>query len=200
MGAVVAIKSSDRIYIAADRMKKRLEFYWRTNAEFNFKIHKLKNGVTVGAIGPLAEVQKLYLNESWFNPPKDTPFDKKFIVTSIIPRYIDYLKEFNLLEDSDDDDTDYPHTSSSFIIAKDKDMFLIDSNFGVFIMNDIAIISDENQDSALEALALLLDKTDPEKFLVEIFAKAAANLGNMVPEIVLTDTVNTEFRFLGGTK
>ena len=113
--------------------------------------------------------------------------------------YVEYLEEFNLLEKRDDD-SDYPHTNSSFIIVKDKDMFLIDSNFGVFIMNDIAIISNEDEAYVLETLALLLDKTDPEKFLVEIFARATTTLGNMVPEIVLTDTVNTEFRFLGGSK
>ena len=200
MGAVVAIKSNDRVYIATDKMKQRLDYYWRTNAEFNFKIHKLKNGIIVGAVGPLVQAQRLFLNESWFNPPKGVPFDKRFIVTSIIPKYIEYLDEFNLLEKRDKDESDYPHIEGSFIIVNGTDIFVIDSKFSVYIMKDTAIITTDGQNYVFESLAHVLDKSDPEKFLTDIFKRAANALGDMLPEIVLTDTVNTEFRFLGGTK
>ena len=181
-------------------MKQRLEFYWRTKAEFNFKIHKLKNGIIIGAEGPLVQVQRLFLNESWFTPPKGVPFDKRFIATSIIPKYIEYLDEFKTLGERENDESDYPHIESSFIIVNGSDIFLIDSKFGVYIMKDTAIITSDGQRYVFEALELLLDKSDPEKFLVDIFAKAADTLGDMLSEIVLVDTVNTEFRFLGGSK
>ena len=200
MGAVVAIKSNDRVYIATDKMKKRLDLYWRTKAEFNFKIHKLKNGIIIGAVGPLVQAQRLFLNESWFTTPKGVPFDKRFIATSIIPKYIEYLEEFNILESRDDDESDYPHIEGSFIIVNGSDIFLIDSKFGVYIMKDTAIITTDGQGYVFETLERVLDKSDPEKFLVDIFAKAANVLGDMLPEIVLVDTVNTEFRFLGGSK
>ena len=200
MGAVVAIKSNDRVYIATDRMKQRLDFYWRTKSEFNFKIHKLKNGIIVGAVGPLVQAQRLFLNESWFNPPKGVPFDKRFIATSIIPKYVDFLEEFNVLEKGDGDEADYPHIEGSFIIVNGTDVFVIDSKLGVYIMKDVAIIATDGQGEVFESLELVLDKSDPERFLTDIFERASQTLGDMVPEIVLTDTVNTEFRFSGGSK
>lgn len=200
MSAVVAIKANGRFYIAADKMRKRLDFYWRVNDEFNFKIHRLKNGIIVGAVGPLSQSQKLYLNESWFNTPKGVAFDKKFIVTSILPKYTEVLRKFNLFESEEDDDPVVPRISASFIIANGEDAFLIDNTLGVFVIKDYAAICDDGQSGVFENLEYVLDKSDPEKYLVETFKKASETLSNILPEIIVIDTVNTEFRLHGGSK
>ena len=67
-------------------------------------------------------------------------------------------------------------------------------------MKDVAIIATDGQGEVFESLERVLDKSDPERFLTDIFERASQTLGDMVPEIVLTDTVNTEFRFSGGSK
>lgn len=200
MGAIVVLRANDRVYLATDRMKKRLEFYWRTKAEFNFKIHKLKGGILVGANGPLVEVQQLYLNESWFVPPKGTPFDKKFIVTSIIPKYIEALREYDLLGTDDKDESKYPHSDARFIIVKDNDIFVINSDFGVLTVKDYAFVSSNDEFRFYERLLYSLDKSDPEKLFADFFAKAAENMGDAVEEYVVIDNKDMEFRLLGGAK
>jgi hypothetical protein len=199
MGAIVALKADGKVYLATNRMKKRLDFYWRTSSEFNFKIQKLKGGVLVGADGPLIEVQKLYLNESWFTPPKGTPFDKKFIVTSIIPKYIEVLKEYEL--DAEDEDEDkYPHSHSQFIIVKGDDIFVVTSDYGVFSVKDFVFISAEKERNFYKKLIYSLDKSDPKGFFEELFKKSAEVLSDAVEEYVLIDSEGMEFSLLGGTK
>ena len=199
MGAVIAIRANGRIYLAADRMKQRLDLYWRTNAESNFKIHKVRGGVIVGAVGPLVQTQRLYLNDAWFKPPKGVAFDKRFIATSIIPKYISALVEDGVI-DKGEGKSDYPHVEVSFIVVKDDAMFIIDSDFGVFEMKDIAMITTDSELDTFEGISKRLDRSDPERFLTELFAKASKLHGDLVPEIALIDTVNTEFRLLGGVK
>jgi hypothetical protein len=201
MGAIVALKANDRVYLATDRMKQRMDFYWRTNAEFNFKIHKLKGDILIGAHGPLLETQRLYLNESWFVPPKGVPFDKKFIVKSIIPKYVDFLSEYNLIKGTDEDDEDkYPHIDSEFIVVKGNDAFVIDSDFGVLSVKDLAFVSKSEDRGFFDKLIYSLDKSDPEGFFTEFFSKSADHLGDAVAEYVVIDTKDMEFRLLGGTK
>ena len=200
MSAVVAYKKNGRVYMAADRLKIRLDLNWLPTSEFNFKIHKLKNGILIGAVGPLYQVQKLYLNESWFNPPKGVSFDKRFIATSIIPKYVKVLCDFGALEERKENSSDYPHVDASFIIVKDEDIFYIDGDFGVFKMDDVAVAADSDLYDTYTTLCDITDDTDPEAYLERIFRLAADTLHDTSPEIVLIDTVNTEFRLLGGKK
>jgi hypothetical protein len=201
MGTIIALKANDRVYLATDRMKKRLDFYWRTKAEFNFKIHKLKGGILLGASGPLVETQKLYLNESWFVPPKGVPFDKKFIVTSIIPKYVALLDEYDLLGGEREDDEDkYPHSQSQFIIVKDNDVFVINSDFAVFSAGDCAFVASSDNRDFYDKLIYSLDKSNPEKFFTDFFVRASDFFGDVVEEYVVIDTKDMEFKLSGGTR
>ena len=198
MGLIIALRSGDRIYLGTNINKVRAELLWRTKAEFNLKIHKLKNGVIIGAVGALSKTQRLYLNESWFKPPKGVPFDKKFLVTSVVPKYIALLRDLNQLKEPSCAEEDYPHINESFIVINGDDAFIIDGNFGVYIMNDIAVITDDEKRVVGDSLVYTLDRSDPERFMKELFAGMGDALKDYTPEVAVLDTKNTEFRYYGG--
>jgi hypothetical protein len=151
-------------------------------------------------MGSSCQAQRFYLNESWFNTPKGVAFDKKFLATSVIPKYQSLLDEQNLLDEPEDESEDYPKTSASFIVVNGEDAFLVDENFGVFVIKDFAFISSDNQRRCLKALAAAIDKSDPERFMVDLFKQASEELGDMVSEIVIIDSASKEFKFTGGSK
>lgn len=199
MGIVVLLRTNGRIYLATDVSKERSDLIWRTKSDFNLKIHKLKNGIMVGAIGPLRQTQKLYMNESWFTPPKGVPFDKKFLVTNLIPKYINKLCKMGALEEVKEPDEAYPRIAGEFIIVNGDDAFIINGDLGVYTVKDFAIITDlDDYDKYVYSAVASVDRSEPERFFRELFQIMSEGLKEVVPDIAVIDTVNTEFRYYGG--
>jgi ATP-dependent protease HslVU (ClpYQ) peptidase subunit len=92
------------------------------------RLKVLKIGdVLVGSAGSVRRIRRLVEHPDWFDT-KGAPFDKKFIVTNIIPRFFDDLSEHKILNTKEE----FPESEASIIMAHKDRIFLITHSFSVF--------------------------------------------------------------------
>ena len=198
MSTVVAVRRNGKVYLASDLLKGRFGLYIEMTSETNLRIRKLKNGILIGSIGYKAQTFRLYLNESWFTPKNGEKFDKKFIVTSIIPKYIARLKKDGALEQGDEDEkTNAPFTSSSFIVVSGQDIFVIDSEFNVTEIDKIAVLGDS---LATKFIGEYLEFHDGEEAIPSIlnaFCECSKIRKGVGKSIVVVDSESGKFEFYG---
>lgn len=194
MGAVVAIKKNDRIYVATDRIRTRMGVRWTLKMEENLKIKRLNDGVIVCVCGHVESVQNLYVHQNWFKVPKGMEFGKKFLSTKVVPKLIDILDQKELLKRNDDG---LPFMDDLYMIIKGEQIFIIDNDFGVVEAEDIGIIAADLDDMYMRGYLDNHEKNDIEELIQEAFKACSADKSNCSANIVITDTVNEEMRFYG---
>ena len=194
MGAVVAVKRNERVYVATDRMRTRMGVRWTLKMEENLKIHRLKDGVIVCVCGHVESVQNLYVHQNWFKVPKDMEFGKKFLSTKVVPKLIDILDQKGILERNDDG---LPFMNDLYMIIKDDRIFIIDYDFGVVEAEDIGIIAADVDDMYMRGYLDNHEEKDIEKLLQQAYKACSMDKANCSANIVITDTVNEEMRFYG---
>lgn len=199
MSVVVAVRQNGRVYLATDIIKPRVGLFIPMTSESNLRIRRLKGGILIGSVGMKAITQRLYLNEKWFTPKKGEPFDKKFLVTSLIPKYIAELDRAGLLgvQSREEKDDDAPIAEATFIVVSGSDIFLIDGEFNVTEIDEIAVIGDSTAGSFIGEYMDFQDKTDIERTLLNAFKECERHKSGVCSKIVIIDNVDKEFKLYG---
>ena len=192
--AVIAIKRNNRVYMAADRITSICGYNVVMRSYDNLKIRRIRDGILIGYCGVRCEIQNLYIHENWFRVPKGKKFNKEFLTTSVVENLIDILDEKKLLRRNKDG---FPYMDSMFVIAKDDQLFLIDTDFGVIEVEEKAVITAGEAHMYIEP-NLIVSGENVDQELHNIFVKCADDMAAVHDKTVVTDTVNEELRFYGG--
>lgn len=172
MGAIVAIEKDGVVYLAADANKECCGGNFYVNKESNLRLHKMPSGIIVATIGPMHTSERLWLHDEWFELAEGEVFDKKFIVTKLIPRFYESIKDMDVWETNDNKMVNM--LDAMFILAKGADIYVILNDLSVFKGNKIVAISDEDKDRCSMFFdAMSCSEKDPEKLLKKTFESVA---------------------------
>ena len=167
MGAIFAIEKDGVVYVAADAVKSCCDVNFYVNEESNIKIHKMPSGVIVASVGPMSITQRLWLHDEWFKLEEGEVFDKRFIVTKIIPKFYATTKDMGVWEENKG--RFISETSAGFIIAKGADIYIVFSNLAVLKCDKIAAMSDEDADMTMLSYANACCEDDPEMIIKKTY-------------------------------
>ena len=176
MGAILAIEKDGIVYIGADAVKSCGSVNYYVNNVSNLRLHRMPSGVIVATCGAMALTQRLWINDSWFETEEGEAFDKRFIVTKVIPRFYDAIKHIDAAWE-EDKDSSVKTTNTCFIIAKGSDIYTVSNDLHVTRCRKIAAISDEKADSMMLTYAQESTDPDPERIIKGAFELAARNYG-----------------------
>ena len=192
MGAIFAIEKDGVVYLAADAVKECCDVNFYVNKESNLRLHKMPSGIIVAACGPMIATQRLWLHDEWFELQDGEVFDKKFIVTKIIPRYYEALKSIDFLKENEDDF--YEEVDAGFIIAKDGDIYMIFSSLAVIKCDKIAAMSDEDADVIMLAYANACHEDDPERIIKKTYEFTASQTAQIFTHGFIINTKDFTFK------
>lgn len=193
MGAIMAIEKDGVVYLGADAVKNCGPINFYVNNESNLRLHRMPSGVIVAACGAMAITQRLWINDEWFEPEEGEAFDKRFIVTKIIPRFYDAIKHIDPAWE-EDRDSSVRVVRVSFIIAKGADIYAVSNELRVARCDKMAVLSDEDADTMMLKYARESADTDPEKIIKKAFELAAENFGNVYDHGYLINTKDLTFK------
>lgn len=126
MSIIIASKIGNKVVMIGDSAESygpRVDLL--TDKE-RLKVLKIGD-VLVGSAGKVKNIRRLVVHPEWFDT-KGAPFDKKFIVTGIIPRLFEDLSEHKILNTKEE----FPENEASVIMAHKDKIFLITDNFSVY--------------------------------------------------------------------
>ena len=125
MSIVIASKIGDRVVMVGDSAETLGSEVETLTEKERMKVLKIGD-VLVGSAGRVKHIRRLVEHPEWFET-KGEPFDKKFIVTHIIPRLYDDLSEHKILNTKED----FPENEASVIMAHKDKIFFITRGFAV---------------------------------------------------------------------
>ena len=172
MGAIFAIEKDGVVYLGADAVKSCCDVNFYVNNESNLKLHKMPSGIIIAANGKMTVTQRLWLHDEWFQLEDGEVFDKKFIVTKIIPRYYKEIKDSACWEKVEK--RYCKELGGGFIIAKGADIYMVFSNLSVIKCDKIAAMSDEDADAIMLAYASSCTDNDPEMVIKKTYEFTAS--------------------------
>ena len=197
MGTVLAIEKDGVVYLGTDEIKLYGGINLYLNKENNFSIHKYKSGIIVASTGRRSITQQFYLHDEWFDLKSDDVFDKKFIVTNIIPKFYESIKNSDKWEKGKDDEI--KRLDVNFLIAKDSDIYLISGDLSVDKCKDVACISDDDGELMLYAYAKL-SKDEPLVTIKKAFELGSKQIANIKNNVYVIDTNSLEFKKMEDVK
>jgi ATP-dependent protease HslVU (ClpYQ) peptidase subunit len=192
MGAIFAIEKDGVVYLAADAIKECCDVNFYVNKESNLRLHKMPSGIIVAASGPMLVTQRLWLHDEWFELEEGEIFDKKFIVTKIIPRFYEAIKDLDVWEEKKERFLN--ETQAGFIIAKDADIYMVFSNLSVIKCDKIAAMSDEDADMIMLSYANACLEDNPEKVIKQTYAFTAGKNANISTHGFIINTKDFTFK------
>ena len=134
MSIIIAAKVSDRVVMIADSAELIGERVAALNIPERLKIIRI-NDVLIGSAGSVKNIRHLIENPEWFDT-KGEPFDKKFIVTCIVPKLYRELEEYNHLEFRDD----IPTNAASVIMSHKDKIFYMDNSLAVHEIDKVTSV------------------------------------------------------------
>ena len=127
MSIIIAAKTGDCVTMICDSLECAREQSYLLEDEERYKIQMIGN-VLVGSAGKVRAIRRLISHPEWFDTD-GKPFDKRFIVTEIVPKFFKDLDEYSLLKC---EKGEIPSSSSSVLMACEDRLFLLKDNFSVF--------------------------------------------------------------------
>ena len=187
MSLVIAEVRDGAVYFGADTRTSCGNRQYCYKSEANLKIHKMPNGILIGAVGAVKSSQILECHKDWFEDCKE--LSKEFLVTSIVPKLYRELKERKLIEKK------HPaELEGTFLIAQGDRLFRLARNFSVTVIRGFEAIG-----AGLSAAFTIqdLDGDCPlrEKFLKGLRLAASCDSSIAAP-FVFIDTKSLEFEFV----
>ena len=167
MGVIFAIEKDGVVYLAADAVKECCDVNFYVNQPNNLRLHKMPSGIIVAASGPMYITQHLWLNEEWFELKEGETFDKKFIVTQIVSRFYEAIKD--IADWKVESKLYHKSTEVQFIIAKGADIFIIWDDLSVIKCDRIAAISDKDSDVMMLSYANACKEENPELLIKKTY-------------------------------
>lgn len=192
MGAIFAIEKDGVVYLAADAVKECCDVNFYVNKESNLRIHKMPSGIIVATCGMMSVTQRLWLHDEWFELEDGENFDKKFIVTKIIPRFYDAIKDMDVWEEKKEQF--FNNTLAGFIIAKGADIYMVFSNLTVIKCDKIAAMSDEDADMIMLSYANACYEDDPEKIIKKTYDFTASKNAQISTHGFIINTKDFTFK------
>ncbi|MBO5945412.1 MAG: hypothetical protein J6Q69_02280 [Clostridia bacterium] len=173
MAAIFAIERNGVVYLGADAVRTSSgDVTYYVNSASNLKLTVMPSGVVVASVGYMAPALQLTLRDEWFETEEGEAFDKRFIVTKIIPRFYEAIKDRT---EWDDRERHYcKSVRVSFLIAKGSDIYAVFSNLSVTKCDGLAALTEEDADSIMCAYANACRDEDPERIIKKTFAFASA--------------------------
>ena len=159
MASIIAIEKDGVVYMGVDAVKQRCDVKYYLTKESNLSVHKMKSGVLVGTIGLAAVAQQMWLHEEWFEIPEGEEFNKRFIVTKILPQFYEAVKNHRAWEE----EHGIMELETGFIMAYKSDIYLIFSDLSVSKCRKIACMSNEDEDVQFYAYASTYMDNNPDK-------------------------------------
>lgn len=115
MSIIIASKIENRVVVVGDSAESLEGSVDILTDKERLKVLRIGD-VLVGSAGRVRNIRRLVEHPEWFDT-KGAPFDKKFIVTKIIPRLFEDLSHHRILNTQED----FPENRASVIMAhKDK--------------------------------------------------------------------------------
>ena len=198
MGAVFAIERDGVVYIASDAVKGCCGVNFYVNNVNNLRLHKMPSGIVIAANGAMAQTQRLWLHDEWFEIPEGEVFDKKYIVTRIIPKFYDAIKDMDVWETKEDE---YIRTNKAgFLIAKGADIFAVFDDLSVVKCDKIAAIDEEDADMIMLSYANACREEDPEMVIKKTYEFASSKVANLYTHGYIINTRDLTFKRMEDVK
>lgn len=175
MGAILAMERDGVVYLAADAVKDCCAVNYYVNSPGNLKIHKMPSGILLGAVGIMQVTQSMWLHDDWFELAEGEVFDKRFIVTKIIPKFYKVIRHMDAWEEKEN--RQYRQTKAAFILAKDADIFVIFDDLSVTKCDGMAALSPEDAETCLLGYVSASQEENPERLIRGAFEFASRKMG-----------------------
>lgn len=134
MSVIAAVKQGDRIWFGADTQATRGTDKYNYLSPSNYKVIKLESGVILSWTGETAMKQFIFSHPEWFCVDEKKGLTKEYIVTKIIPRMFEALREEGILEKGEEDIP--PLMTGTMLIAYRDKLFEICRDFQVVRYED----------------------------------------------------------------
>ena len=198
MGAIFATEKDGVVYLACDAVKDCCDVNFYVNSESNLKIRRMPSGIIVASNGEMRVTQRLTLHDEWFELDEGEIFDKKFIVTKIIPRFYDAVKNMDFWEKKEDSFCE--ETKAGFIIAKGADIYMVFSNLSVIKCDKLCAMSDEDADVIMISYANASSEDDPEMLIKKTYEFAASKTAKLFTHGFIINTRDLTFKRMEDVK
>ena len=188
MSIIIASKIEDRVVLICDSAETSGEHLGILTERERFKVLKMGD-VLVGSAGRVKNIRRLAEHPEWFDT-KGAPFDKKFIVTQIIPNLFDELSKYKMLDTKGDN----PKNQASIVMAHGNRIFCIDRDLAVFEVDKFAAVG------CTKSLIhpFLLDMKEGEEFdtMLRMMRLSSELSPSVRPPYHYIDTVSLEYTTL----
>lgn len=195
MSVVVAIKKDGVVYLGSDSQVTRGGTRTSLTNPNNFKIWKVKgvDNCLMGHVGLLRDACVIRVMENLVREI-DVIHDEvnfEYVVTRVVPKIIDELKEFNYIET----EGKFKNMESKYLFAFKDKLFVIGFDGSVIEVDDyIAIGSGESE--SIGSLLTTNNDEDPETRIIKAIKASAAHDIYVDYPIVLSNTKDLEFKVI----
>lgn len=195
MSVVVAIKKDGVIYLGSDSQVTRGGTRTSLTNPNNFKIWKVKgvDNCLMGHVGLLREACVIRVMENLVREI-DVIHDEvnfEYVVTRIVPKIIDELKEFNYIET----EGKFKNMESKYLFAFKDKLFIIGYDASVIEIDDYVAMGSGESESIGSLLTTNSDEVPETRIIKAIKASAAHDIYVDYP-IVLSNTKDLEFKVI----
>ncbi len=192
MGAIFAIEKDGVVYLAADANKECCGGNFYVNKESNLRLHKMPSGIIVATIGPMHTSERLWLHDEWFELAEGEVFDKKFIVTKLIPRFYKSIKNMDVWKENNN--RMFNEIDAMFILAKGADIYLIFNDLSVFKCDKLVVMSDGEEDVMMFSYANACREENPEKIIKKAFEFTSSKTAQISAKGFIINTRDFTFK------
>ena len=192
MGAIFAIEKDGVVYLGGDAVKACCDVNFYVNKEANLRLHRMPSGIVVAATGPMLMTQRLWLHDEWFELKEGETFDKRFIVTKIIPQYYEEIKDMDVWEERKHHYV--KETGAGFIIAKGGDIYEVFNDLSVVKCDKLAAMSDEDADLIMLSYANACKEEDPERVIRKTYEFTASKAAQISTHGYIINTRDLTFK------
>ena len=172
MSAIFAIERDGVVYLAADAVDYSYSVNLYVNNESNLRLRRMPSGIILAFNGASRVAQHLFLHDEWFELGEGETFDKRFIVTKIIPRFYGSTRDMDFWKRREERFIN--EIGAGFIVAKDSDVYIVFSDLSVIKCDKMAAMSDEDADVIMLSYASACREADPEVVIKKTYEFTAS--------------------------
>lgn len=171
MGGIFAIERNGVVCVGGDTTRQYGHIKLYANGEYNRRIKVFPSGIIVAATGNINAIQRMLLHDEWFELAEGEKFDKRFIVTKIVPRFYEAVETLHPWKPCEDELCE--ELEAGFIFVKDTDIYLMFGDLSVIKCNKMAAISEGFADIMMVTYANSSKEEDPERLVKKAFETVA---------------------------
>ena len=195
MSVVVSIKKDGVVYLGSDSQVTRGGTRTSLTNPNNFKIWKVKgvDNCLMGHVGLLRDACVIRVMENLVREI-DVIHDEvnfEYVVTRVVPKIIDELKEFNYIET----EGKFKNMESKYLFAFKDKLFVIGFDGSVIEVDDYIAIGSGESESIGSLLTTNIDE-DPETRIIKAIKASAAHDIYVDYPIILSNTKDLEFKVI----